>query len=314
MDAAPHTPASGTAGAPPQPVQPAETDALIVGAGPVGLFQVFQLGLLEVKAHVVDSLPYAGGQCIELYADKPIYDIPSVLMCTGRQLVDNLLAQIKPFNTDIHLEQEVSWVRARDDGRFDVATSSGQRFIARSIIVAGGVGSFQPRRLKVDGIEVFEAKQLFHRVPQASHLAGLDIVIQGDGDAALQAAIQCATSDSNRPRSVTLVHRRDVFTAEADTVAEMRRLCTSGAMRLAIGQITAFEVSATDAARLSHLKLMGPDGTETLLPVDTLLVLLGLSPKLGPIAQWGLALERKQVVVDTEAFETSVPGIFAIGD
>jgi thioredoxin reductase (NADPH) len=288
-----------------------ETDAVVVGAGPVGLFQVFELGLLEIKAHVVDSLASAGGQCIELYPDKPIYDIPAVPVCTGRELTERLLAQIAPLGATFHLGQEVTGVRRREDGRFDVETSGGTRFVATTLFIAGGVGSFQPRTLKVDGIERFIDTQLFYRVRDPTRLAGRRVVIVGGGDAALDWALHLAGGGPQRAASVVLVHRRDGFQAAPASVTRMRELCATGAMRFIAGQVTGFD---TLDERMTALHVDGVDGVGLQLPADMLLVFFGLSPRLGPIADWGLTIERKQIVVDTEKFETSVPGIFAVGD
>jgi len=290
---------------------PIETDAVIVGAGPVGLFQVFELGLLEVKAHVIDSLAYPGGQCIELYPDKPIYDIPAVPVCTGQGLTDNLLKQIEPFGATFHLGQEVTRVQRRDDGRFDLETSKGARFVTKTIFIAAGVGSFQPRLLKVDGIERFDGTQLFYRVKTPAQFAGRNLVIVGGGDSALDWALNFVQDGPHKAESVILVHRRDGFRAAPASVAKMRELCEACEMQFIVGQVSGYEEAD---GRMSAVKVTGGDGVTRVVPLDMLLVFFGLSPKLGPIADWGLAIERKQLVVDTEKFETSVPGIFAVGD
>ncbi|MDE2371015.1 MAG: NAD(P)/FAD-dependent oxidoreductase [Burkholderiales bacterium] len=290
---------------------PIETDAVIVGAGPVGLFQVFELGLLEIKAHIIDSLEHPGGQCIELYPDKPIYDIPAVPVCTGKELTDNLLKQIEPFGATFHLGQEVQVVRKQDDGRFFVQTSKGTQFLAKTVFIAGGVGSFQPRTLKVDGLEQFLGTQLHYRVRDPSQFAGKNLVIVGGGDSALDWALSFAQEGPHQAESVILVHRRDGFRAAPASVAKMRALCDAYEMQFVVGQVTGFE---EEAGRLAKLKLTGSDGVTRLLPLDMLLVFFGLSPKLGPIAEWGLGIDRKQITVDTEKFETTVPGIFAVGD
>lgn len=290
---------------------PIETDAVIVGAGPVGLFQVFELGLLEVKAHIIDSLAYPGGQCIELYPDKPIYDIPAVPMCTGRELTDNLLKQIEPFGATFHLGQEVTVVRKLEDGRFHVETSKGTRFIAKAIFIAGGVGSFQPRLLKVEGLDKYDGTQLHYRVKNPAQFAGKNLVIVGGGDSALDWSLNFAQEGPNKAESVILIHRRDGFKAAPASVARMRELCEAYEMQFLVGQVTGIEEAG---GRLTQIKVTGSDGITRLVPLDVLLVFFGLSPKLGPIAEWGLALERKQIVVDTEKFETNIPGIFAVGD
>jgi thioredoxin reductase (NADPH) len=287
---------------------PIETDAVIVGAGPVGLFQVFELGLLEIKAHVIDSLANVGGQCVELYPDKPIYDIPAVPVCTGQELTDNLLKQIEPFDPTFHLGQEVTVVQKREDGRFDLETSAGTKFITKTIFIAAGVGSFQPRTLKVDGIEAFDGSQLFYRVKDPAQFEGKNIVICGGGDSALDWALNFV----GKAESVVLLHRREEFRAAPASVAKMKELCEQYEMQFLVGQATGFE--AKDG-KLSEIKVTGADGVTRRLPLDMLLVFFGLSPKLGPIAEWGLDIERKQLkVVDTEKFETNVPGIFAVGD
>jgi len=291
--------------------EPTETDAVVIGAGPVGLFQVFELGLLGMHADVIDSLPFAGGQCVELYADKPIYDIPATQVCTGRELVARLLAQIEPFAPSLHLGQQVDVVRREADGRFRVETSAGVRLLARVVMIASGVGSFQPRRLKVEGLAAFEGTQLFYGAPEPAALAGRRVLIIGDADAALDCALDLAVPGPTRAANVTLMHRRDEFKAAPQTIEALRRLRAAGEIEFVAAQAAGFE---TAQARLAALHVTTPDGTMRSLPLDTLLVLTGLSPKLGPIADWGLALERKQLVVDTEKFETSEPGIFAIGD
>ena len=283
-----------------------ETDAVVIGAGPVGLFQVFELGLLEIKAHVIDSLPVPGGQCIELYADKPIYDIPGTKMCSGRELVDRLLQQIEPFNATFHLGQQVNGVQRQADGRFLIETSAGTTLLAKTVFIAGGVGSFQPRRLKIEGLASFEGTQLFYHVPSAS-LAGQRAVVIGDGDAALE----CALALSKQTASVTLMHRRDEFKAAASTLDAVRQLRARGQLHFIAAQTIGIEHAG---GRLTALQVATADGSTQTLPLDALIVLTGLSPKLGPIADWGLALERKQLVVDTATFETSTPGIFAVGD
>lgn len=284
-----------------------ETEAVIVGAGPVGLFQVFELGLLEIKAHVIDSLPVVGGQCVELYPDKPIYDIPAVPVCTGQELTDNLLKQIEPFGPSFHLGQEVVEVQQQEDKRFLVVTSFGTRFLTKTIFIAAGVGSFQPRTIKVEGIEQFEGTQLFYRVKNPALFEGKNLVIVGGGDSALDWTLNLV----GKAESVILIHRRDGFKAAPASVAKMRELCEEYEMQFEVGQITGFEQYNN---ALSHIKMTASDGVTRRIPLDMLLVFFGLSPKLGPIAQWGLDIERKQLVVDTEKFATNLPGIFAVGD
>jgi thioredoxin reductase (NADPH) len=288
-----------------------ETDAVIVGAGPVGLFQVFELGLLEIKAHIIDSLAYPGGQCIELYPDKPIYDIPAVPVCTGKELTDNLLKQIEPFGATFHLGQEVSLVRKRDDGRFDVQTSKGTQLLTKTIFIAGGVGSFQPRLLRIEGLDKYDGTQLHYRVRNPVQFAGKNLVVVGGGDSALDWALNFAQDGPHKAESVILVHRRDGFRAAPASVAKMKELCDAYEMQFVVGQVTGIEEAD---GRLAGVKVTGGDGVTRVVPLDMLLVFFGLSPKLGPIADWGLNIERKQLTVDTEKFETNIPGIFAVGD
>jgi thioredoxin reductase (NADPH) len=324
-----------------------DTPALIVGAGPVGLYQAFQLGLLDIPCHLVDTLPHPGGQCAELYPDKPIYDIPGVPATTGLALIDSLRLQIEPFTrrgtVQLHLGQQVSEVSRQDDGRFTVTTSAGQTFVTQTLFIAAGAGAFVPRRLRVPGLEAFEGSQLLYQWPEPGNqgkpsakgtMAGRHLVIQGDDDNALDWAIAGATDtitdNAGAPASVTLLHRRDVFTASPDRIARMRALCAEGRLRFVAGQITAPAVQdpeqanqdnaaqgvapAAPQSRLCGLHLALPDGSSEILPADLLLASLGLSPRLGPLADWGLAMQRKQLSVDTEKFQTSEPGIFAVGD
>jgi thioredoxin reductase (NADPH) len=290
---------------------PIETDAVIVGAGPVGLFQVFELGLLEVKAHVIDSLAYPGGQCIELYPDKPIYDIPAVPVCTGKELTDSLLKQIAPFGATFHFGQEVTTVQKQDDGRFFVETSKGTKFLTKTIFIAAGVGAFQPRTLKVDGIEAYDGTQLHYRVRNPEQFKDKNIVIVGGGDSALDWALNFAQEGPNKAESVILLHRRDGFKAAPASVAKMKAMCDAHEMQFTVGQITSIEEAD---GKLTGVKVTGGDGVTRLMPLDMLLVFFGLSPKLGPIAHWSLEIERKQLKVDTEKFSTNTPGIFAVGD
>ncbi len=226
-----------------------ETDAVIVGAGPVGLFQIFELGLLEIKAHIIDSLAYPGGQCIELYPDKPIYDIPAVPVCTGKELTDNLLKQIAPFGATFHLGQEVTVVQKQEDGRFFVETSKGTRFLSKTIFIAGGVGSFQPRLLRVDGLDKFNDSQLFYRVKNPAQFAGKNLVIVGGGDSALDWALNFVQEGAHKAESVILLHRRDGFKAAPASVSKMRELCDAYEMQFVVGQITGFEETMAGSAK-----------------------------------------------------------------
>ena len=291
--------------------QAIDADAVIIGAGPVGLFQIFELGLLEVKAHIIDGLPYPGGQPIELYPDKPIYDIPAIPVCTGQELTDGLMKQIEPFGATFHMGQEVQVVEKQADGRFYVETSKGTQFLTKTIFIAAGVGAFQPRTLKVDGLDKFEGSQLFYRVKNPADFAGKNLVIVGGGDSALDWTLNFTAEGPNKAESVILIHRRDGFRAAPASVAKMKQMCEDYDMQFIVGQITGVEEKD---GKLVAVKVTGSDGVTRQVPLDVLLVFFGLSPKLGPIADWGLDIERKQIVVDTEKFSTSIPGIFAVGD
>lgn len=286
-----------------------QTDALIVGAGPCGLFQVFELGLLGVNAHIVDALREPGGQCAELYPDKPIYDIPAIPVLNAQELVDALMEQIAPFEPAFHLGEEVTVLRPLGKGQgFHVETGAGTQFEAQTVFLAGGVGSFQPRKLRLDGAEVIEGRQLHYRVKDSSRFHGKRLLILGGGDSALDWALEL----SGVAESVTLAHRRDEYRAAPASVAQFKEQVAEGRAQL------------REKARATRLHLEGNDlkavtlsveGEEVdPIEVDDLLVFFGLSPKLGPIAGWGLDLNRKTVNVDPEKFQTNVPGIFAIGD
>jgi thioredoxin reductase (NADPH) len=284
-----------------------QTEVVIVGAGPCGLFQVFELGLLGIKAHLLDSLPKPGGQCAELYPEKPIYDIPALPVCGAQELVDRLLEQIKPFGATMHFGQEVTGVTKRADGRFDVTTAGGLQFDAGAIIIAGGVGSFQPRRLGVEGVDAFENKQVFYRVKSAAEFHGKPLVIFGGGDSALDWTLDLI----EKVPSLTLVHRRGEFRAAPASVAKMRALVDAGRMRFIEGTAQSL-ITSGDA--LTGVRVKDNAGVMHELPAERLLAFFGLAPKLGPIAEWGMELEKKALKVDTEKFQTSVPGIFAVGD
>ncbi|MDP9898774.1 NAD(P)/FAD-dependent oxidoreductase [Variovorax ginsengisoli] len=281
---------------------PIQTDALIIGAGPVGLFQAFQLGLLEISSHIVDALPHAGGQCVELYGDKPIYDIPGVPATTGRGLVASLLQQLAPFKPHFHLGQQIATLVQRDDGRWALGTTRGAQFIARTVFIAAGVGAFVPRRLTLDGIDALEGDRLFYHPGALDRFHGQAVVVNGGDDAALDTALAL----TGHAAEVTLLHRRDVFQADEAKVEALRTQVAAGTLQLRIGQPTAFDGS--------QLTVSTPEGTTLTLALDALVVCNGISPRLGPIADWGLALERKQIPVDTGKFETQLPGVFAVGD
>ena len=283
-----------------------EAEVVIIGAGPCGLFQVFELGLLGISAHVLDSLAHPGGQCTELYPEKPIYDIPALPVCGARELIERLMEQIRPFKPRFHLGQEVSGFTRREDGRFTVVTAAGTRFDAGAVVIAAGVGSFQPRRLAVEGADAFEGGAIQYRVSDAAALEGKRLVIFGGGDSALDWTLELVA----RVRSMTLVHRRAEFRAAPASVAKMRDLVAAGRMHCHEG--LAHSLLCQDGT-LRGVNIKTPAGV---LPIEAeqLLVFFGLHPKLGPIADWGLELEKKALKVDTEKFQTSLPGVFAVGD
>ena len=309
-----------------------QTDALVIGAGPVGLFQAFQLGLLGLKVEVVDVLPQAGGQCMALYPDKPIYDVPGVPRCTGRELTSLLLEQASPFlpidaatgqRPQLHLGQQVESLK-QVDGGWQVTTSAGWRCQARAVVIAAGAGAFVPRGLGV--AELDGASNLWHQLPgefspqtpgtaasaPAPAWAGEHLVIAGGGDEALAAVLSTAQAEpAQRPARITLLHRRDAFQAEPELEVAVRALIAAGVVQLVLGVP---QGARREADQIKALQLIGPDGQTFELPLDHLLVRLGLSPKLGPLTQWGLDLERKQVRVDTATFASSLTGVHAVGD
>ena len=284
-----------------------KTDALIVGAGPAGLFHIFELGLLGIKSHIIDSLPTTGGQCTELYPDKPIYDIPALPIVSGQGLIDNLLEQAKPFDPVYHLGEEVTEV-VKEDEYFVVRTSKDQEFHAKTVFVAGGVGSFQPRKLRVDGVEELEGTSVHYRVKDPDAFAGKKIVICGGGDSALDWVLALA----DKAAELTLVHRRDEYRAAPASVAAAKELEAAGKLRI-LENARAKTVTA-DGAQITSVTIDVKDGDSVTVEADQVLAFFGLAPKLGPIAEWGLNINRKAIEVDTEKFETNIPGIFAIGD
>jgi thioredoxin reductase (NADPH) len=280
----------------------------------VGLFQAFQLGLQDIRCHIIDALPSVGGQCVELYADKPIYDIPGIPMCTGRELVERLQTQVKPFAPTVHLNQEVTEVERLADGLLSVRTSAAQHFICKTLFIAAGVGAFQARKLAVEGAAELEGSHVHYRLGEPSRFTNQDVVVLGGEEAAVAAALTLSLASqaaSQKPRSVTLMHRRDVFAAEPLLLQAMRDAVAKGQMQLLIGQPTAL---LSTAHQLHALQVATPAGQTIERPAQQVLAFLGLSPKLGPVAHWGLAMERKQLVVNTETFATDIPGIFAVGD
>jgi thioredoxin reductase (NADPH) len=284
-----------------------KTDVVIIGAGPCGLFQVFELGLLDIKAHIVDSLEQAGGQCSELYPDKPIYDIPALPVCGAQELVDRLIKQIKPFGAEFHMGQAVSVLEQGEDGRFLLETATGTRFDTATVILAAGLGAFQPRRLRVKGADAWEGKNIHYKVDKAQAAAGKDLIILGGGDSALDWALEL----HGKAKTITLVHRRLEYRAQPASVNKMKSLAASDTFEEFPGNVRG--VFETDG-KFGGLDIVDHDGVEHTVNADEVYVFWGLSPNLGPIADWGLDLEKRQVIVDTEKFQTNIPGIFAVGD
>jgi thioredoxin reductase (NADPH) len=284
-----------------------KTDALIIGAGPCGLFAVFELGLLDIKAHLVDILDKIGGQCAELYPEKPIYDIPGIPYVTGQGITDALMQQIKPFHPTFHLNEMVEKVEKIGDPLFRITTDGGQVFEAKVLVISAGGGSFQPKRPPVPGIEAYEGTSVFYSVRKMETFRGKDLMIVGGGDSALDWTLNLHPV-ANR---VTLVHRRDDFRAAPHSVAQMRELVAAGKMDLRIGQVTALEGAG---GQLAGATVKGNDNATFKVDCNTMLPFFGLTMKLGPVANWGIKLEDNLIPVDTAAFESNIPGIFAIGD
>ena len=283
-----------------------ETDVVIIGAGPVGLFAVFELGLLDIRAHLVDILDKPGGQCAELYPEKPIYDIPALPIVSGQELTDRLLEQIKPFEPEFHFNERVDELRRTDDDKFFLRTDDGKSFLAKVVVIAAGGGSFTPKRPPLLGIEDFEGKSVFYAVRRIEEFRDKDVLIVGGGDSALDWTL------SLQPvaKSLTLLHRRDDFRAAPHTVEQMRTLVAEGKMQLEIGQVKELR---GEGGELSSVLIKTKDDERELV-CNQLLPFFGLTMKLGPVADWGLNLHENLIPVDTEKFETSESGIFAIGD
>ncbi len=289
-----------------------ETDALIIGAGPCGLFQVFELGLLGIESVVIDSLPSKGGQCSELYPDKPIYDIPGIPVCTGEELIENLSKQIEPFSPHLILGDEVTELE-RKDGSFDIKTQKGKSISAKTVFIAGGVGSFQPRKIRIKGIDEHENKWLHYRVKDKNAFHGKKIIIAGGGDSALDWAIDYAESSDHIENggTVSLIHRRDEYRGAVSSIQTINSLAKSKRINLYENtKISGFDSNGANSFMLN----IQSNGSEQTIEGDVLLVFYGLSPKLGPIAEWGLDITKKLIAVNTESYQTNIPGVFAIGD
>ncbi len=283
-----------------------ETDVVIVGAGPVGLFAVFELGLYDLKCHLIDILDRPGGQCAELYPEKPIYDIPAWPEISGAGLVDKLMEQIAPFEPQFHLNRMVTALRKRDDGSFEVETDEGQLFRSKVVVIAAGGGSFQPKRPPIPGIEAYEGKSVFYSVRRMEEFRDHDVLIVGGGDSALDWTLNLQPV----ARSLALVHRRPEFRAAPDSVNKMFALQESGRLTFQVGQVAGLK---GEDGMLAAATIKTKDGLVD-LPCTRMLPFFGLTMKLGPVAEWGLNLHENLIAVDTEKFQTSVPGIFAIGD
>jgi len=288
-----------------------ETDVVIIGAGPVGLFAVFELGLLDIKCHLIDILPKVGGQCAELYPEKPIYDIPGFPMVTGQGLVDNLMAQIEPFHPTFHFNEMVESLESigtPEAPRFRVKTSENDTtFECKAVVIAAGGGSFQPKKPPIDNIEAYEGTGVFYAVRKMEMFRGKKVLIVGGGDSALDWTVNLQPI----AKRLTLLHRRDAFRAAPHTVEKMRSLVAAGDMDLHLGQVSTL---VGDPPILKGAVVRKDDGSEFTVDCDVMLPFFGLTMKLGPIADWGLNLHENLIPVDTEKFETNVPGIFAIGD
>ena len=282
------------------------TDAIIIGAGPVGLFAVFELGLLDMKAHLIDILDYPGGQCAELYPEKPIYDIPAIPVCSGQELTDKLMEQIGPFGPTFHLGQMAESLVKTDEDRWQITTDTGAVIDAKVVVIAAGGGSFVPKKPPLKGLEEYEGNSVFYSVRKMEQFRDKNILIAGGGDSALDWTVNLQPLAS----SMSLVHRRDEFRAAPDTVKKMRALVGGGNINLHIAQLK--ELKGADG-KLEAVSVNGPEGAYN-IPCDTLLAFYGLTMKLGPVADFGIGLDKNLIPVDTEKFETDVPGIFAIGD
>jgi thioredoxin reductase (NADPH) len=288
--------------------EPIKTDVVIIGAGPIGLFAVFELGLLDMKAHLIDILDKIGGQCAELYPEKPIYDIPGVPYTSAQGLVDNLLKQIKPFGAQYHLGEMVQTVEKIGDPLFRVRTDQGTEFESKIVVIAAGGGSFQPKRPPIPGIEPYEGKSVFYAVRKMDAFRDKRVLIVGGGDSALDWTLNLAPIASR----LTLLHRRSEFRAAPDSVNKMMALAKEGKIELALGQVTSL-VGADGKIEKAIVK--GNDGSMSDVGCDVLLPFFGLTMKLGPVANWGFELKNNELIpVDTASFETSMPGIFAVGD
>lgn len=292
---------------------PVETEAAIIGAGPAGMFQVFQLGLHGIRAHLIDVLPHVGGQCIELFPDKPIYDIPGLSGCTGRELTLRLQQQMAPFEPVAHLGQQVQVLQRQADGRWLLQTTRGTRLLARVVVITAGVGAFVPRMLRLEGEQALLGRSVHYHPPSLAclPLADQHIVVYGGEEQAVLAALALAQL-AQPAASVTLMHRRDVFSARPELLDELRCRVNGGQLHTLAAQPQ--QLLRSPEGDLHGLQVMQADGQQRTLAVGQLLVYQGVSPKLGPLAEWGLALEKKQIPVNAATFETAQSGLYAVGD
>ena len=281
------------------------TDAIIIGAGPTGLFAVHQLGIIGLKCEVIDNLDRAGGQCIELYPDKPIYDIPAIPECTGEDLTNGLLKQIKPFNAGFHLGQRVEEIK-KENELWILKTNNGNFFSAPNVIIAGGVGSFEPRKLAIKDAEKFEGSQIFYSVTNKKFFQNKKISIFGGGDSALDWALELSKTNE-----ITLIHRREEFRGSAHTLNEIKQKEKEGKILIK----TSYSLTAIEGEKaMSAIKIKHESGKIEQIKSDYILSFFGLIMKLGPIAEWGLNINNKTIPVNTENFQTNKEGIFAVGD
>jgi len=283
-----------------------KTDVVIVGGGPIGLFAVFELGLVDIKAHVIDILDRPGGQCAELYPEKPIYDVPGLTVVTGQELTDRLMEQIKPFGAEFHFSQRVESLE-RLDGGFRLTTDLGKTFECKVVVVAAGGGSFTPKRPPLPGIEQYEDESVFYSVRKMENFRGRDVLVVGGGDSALDWTLNLQPV----AKSLTLLHRRQEFRAAPASVQKMFDLVERGDVTFKLGQVTELH---GEGGKLSSVTVKGPDGTTFEQKTEVMLPFFGLTMKLGPVANWGINLNENLIPVDTAKFETSEKGIFAIGD
>ena len=282
-----------------------KTDALIIGAGPTGLFTAHQLKIIGLDCQIVDNLDKAGGQCIELYPDKPIYDIPAIPECTGEELTQNLMKQLEPFNIKYHLNERVDEVKRKDDN-WEVKTNKGTEFITPNVIIAGGVGSFEPRKFPLKECEQYEDKSIFYSIKDKKIFEGKTVTIFGGGDSALDWAVELSKNSK-----INLVHRRDEFRGAEATVNKVHELVKSGKLNL----YTKCQISKVNGSeKLESVEITNENKEVKSLTTDFVLGFFGLIMQLGPIANWGLNLDKKTVEVDTEKFETNQKGIYAVGD